>query len=438
MTIDTFDRYIYKYDSISEHPSNGVGQPLLNAWASSIFGGEPLQSDIAPYGRDILVAEYSNGSWPSMDAFFERNPSGSENFTLRKKAGEIIMNPYSVKNVKITYFPIDEETSTTSSMTRGWYNRNSHQDQVLFGDTWPQHPEYPTHPMYIILRHVWTTQSRKHPLQLGYPFSTTPYPVPSMMSSVITDAYAKANSGEWDVLTTMAELKSTLSWVLSALKRAATIIHGAKRKAKTSLTRTGDSGSSLWLEYRYALLPIIFDLENIGEAARAASRQYAFFQSTETPTISEVTASGDWQHDESLVVRHRAYIRRAYDPEQVLAQLGKSISANPFVTGWELVPWSFVIDWFVNVGDYIAALSSPSFHCDEGAVYSIKIDRYITSTYKDKNAAVLTEDSYYRFPITNSDISLTFDVDIDFRRMIDAFALSWQQTRQLFKKKRGK
>lgn len=431
MTIQTFTRYLYKYAEIVEHPSNGAGQPALNAWASASFGGGPPSSDSAPYGRDILVSEYDNGSLPSLDSFFEKNPHGSENFALRKKAGEIIMNPYSVQNVKITYFPIDEFDSSTSSMTRGWYNRNSHQDLVVNGGAWPVHPDSPTHPMYVLLKYYWTTQSRKHPLQVGYPYLPTPYPVPSMDSAIITDAYAKANSGEWDVLTTMAELKGTLGYVLTALSRAANIISGAKRKANSLITRTGDNTSSLWLEYRYALLPIIFDLENIGDAARAASRQYAYFQSTESPSISDSIDAGDWHHDETVTIRHRAYIRRAYDPEQVLAQLGKSISANPFVTGWELVPWSFVIDWFVNVGDYIAALSSPSFHCDEGAVYSMKVDRYITSIYKGQNAAVLTEDSYYRFPITNSDISLTFDVDIDFRRIIDAFALSWQQTRKL-------
>jgi hypothetical protein len=31
---------------------------------------------------------------------------------------------------------------------------------------------------------------------------------------------------------------------------------------------------------------------------------------------------------------------------------------NPLLTGWEITPYSFVLDWFVGVGDFLAAVNA--------------------------------------------------------------------------------
>jgi hypothetical protein len=51
--------------------------------------------------------------------------------------------------------------------------------------------------------------------------------------------------------------------------------------------------------------------------------------------------------------------------EYVTDQLYESgfSTAGLFALPWELIPYSFVVDWFVNVSDYLRALApSPSFH----------------------------------------------------------------------------
>jgi hypothetical protein len=48
---------------------------------------------------------------------------------------------------------------------------------------------------------------------------------------------------------------------------------------------------------------------------------------------------------------------------------------NLATVGWELVPWSFVVDWFVNVGDLLGALV-PNFGVSEiGSVTSVIVER---------------------------------------------------------------
>ena len=36
---------------------------------------------------------------------------------------------------------------------------------------------------------------------------------------------------------------------------------------------------------------------------------------------------------------------------------GKTLSTNPFLTAWELLTLSFVVDWFINIGEVIAAFT---------------------------------------------------------------------------------
>jgi hypothetical protein len=41
--------------------------------------------------------------------------------------------------------------------------------------------------------------------------------------------------------------------------------------------------------------------------------------------------------------------------DEDLAQLSAIGATNPFIAGWELLPWSFVVDYMSNVGDVIAS-----------------------------------------------------------------------------------
>lgn len=65
------------------------------------------------------------------------------------------------------------------------------------------------------------------------------------------------------------------------------------------------------------------------------------------------------------------------DPNARLAsQLG---FVNPAVVAWELVPFSFVVDWFVNVGDVLSSYTDfLGFKFLESSVTSFNKDRVTT------------------------------------------------------------
>ena len=50
--------------------------------------------------------------------------------------------------------------------------------------------------------------------------------------------------------------------------------------------------------------------------------------------------------------RLQVVLRRCYTLDEIEA---KRFGMNPVATAWELTTLSFVIDWFISVGDFIAA-----------------------------------------------------------------------------------
>jgi hypothetical protein len=44
------------------------------------------------------------------------------------------------------------------------------------------------------------------------------------------------------------------------------------------------------------------------------------------------------------------------------------------VTAWEVIPFSFVIDWFINIGQKIAFLSTQLGHHNDTTHYGVKVE----------------------------------------------------------------
>lgn len=122
--------------------------------------------------------------------------------------------------------------------------------------------------------------------------------------------------------------------------------------------------SSLWLQYQYAFKPIIMDIEDILDelqhqtfSPRLTARAQ---QAREIETSVKSTGSKGGINIDFTTHTHTRYIVRAtimYDsivtPEKRFGMTWRELPS----TAWELTPWSFVADWFINVGDYIRAIT---------------------------------------------------------------------------------
>lgn len=106
-----------------------------------------------------------------------------------------------------------------------------------------------------------------------------------------------------------------------------------------------------FLEWRYAWSPVIDDAYESAKAFEELSngpRQQIFKAVTVRKIVESVPGNYHDGLDEIMI--GRCYTYEMYEELGAFRQMGL---ANPASILWERVPWSFVFDWFIPVGNYL-------------------------------------------------------------------------------------
>lgn len=158
----------------------------------------------------------------------------------------------------------------------------------------------------------------------------------------------------------IAETGKTLLQACLALKKGNLPAVWSILKDKRSAIRRG---SDLFLQYKYGWQPMMSDIaglwklfnEQRSQAFIIASKGKSMTQEIHPvngdPGLSTVSGSG------TRSCRTKLY--GIVDPNFVRYNDRLGLS-NPLSLGWELVPFSFVVDWFVPVGQTLDALRGPA------------------------------------------------------------------------------
>lgn len=202
------------------------------------------------------------------------------------------------------------------------------------------------------------------------------------------DFISKLKPAQAQMLTTYAERRKTWGMItqravaltagliaiktgnVHALKQA----WGRHAKVRTNLRKAG----SHVLEYSFGWAPLVSDLSAAVEVVangvppvRITGRAKSPTQVAEWVPTQMAYYRGGFQNTDSWDARMGATIRMN-NPNLALAnQLGL---LNPVATLWELTPWSFVVDYVVNIGEFIS-----SFTDFAGLELT---DEYTTTSYK--------------------------------------------------------
>lgn len=157
------------------------------------------------------------------------------------------------------------------------------------------------------------------------------------------------NNG-FDALTFIAELASVKDMFLSLGKQLIT-----KR-----FPRTKRELANNWLQGRYGWRPLYGDVVNLHQAIqnfndrRTRYSERKGYKDSYTSGTSWVTGSGTnnelWFTETNLI----SYGITGCVTADIAVP---SFQFNPVRTAWELVPYSFVLDWFVSVGEAISVAS---------------------------------------------------------------------------------
>lgn len=221
----------------------------------------------------------------------------------------------------------------------------------------------------------------------GY-YSDPPRDVPSrLVSRAETIALNKLKKQSVNLAVAFAERKQTARLIESNLVKVAraaravrrldgreALLHlglvGGKRRHSSRVRPEGVT--DFWLELQYGWKPLLSDIygsvENLNQVESEGSRLIATVTGTskDTETWSKKlsdTLSGTstvWDFTKYSQLKSRVkvrldYVRTDEIPTDILTQLGLH---NPLSVAWELVPFSFVVDWSFPLGEYFNLLDA--------------------------------------------------------------------------------
>lgn len=281
----------------------------------------------------------------------------------------------------------------------------------------------------------------------------------SCAGQLLKQAQADALSGDFDLLTTIGELKETAAYIgdkFSAVSNATK----AFRSAVKGLKSGSKEYASRWLEYRYGVMPLVYSISDLAEILRKNMkwRQRGYAAVRNIYTDKGVVSNGEyflrpefpiWKvvYERTTQLECHAMVMSEADIKQLLYTL----QINPLVTAWELVKLSFVLDWFIDVGDTLASYDAV-WNPD---VVARSFSRKLTTTVKysvigptggyvhtNKDCMGLnipynysiaqdipfnmdTLFTYERYPAVSSDVAVIpqFRVKLNWKRVLDAISL---------------
>lgn len=273
------------------------------------------------------------------------------NFKARKRHGEIILNPFNLSR-------------STREKTDGFLLKGPH-------PTWGKVEFYGD----------FCHKLENAPGVIGLDTSLLHNDLPRMRDIAVISAHAKLNASGLMVGEIFSDLEKTLGMLRRPFKGCIELLHqtikatrlyyNPRRKSLKLLAR---AHANAWLERRYGWVPLIGDISTLMLQVEESRRQ-----SLTRRRVVRSLVKGEYKRTQAVTraiggqlslnldgeVRdvHSARVAAGiiYDlPEEEdrrdMARILGTRSRDLLPTLYEIVPYSFVADWFVNVGDWLQAM----------------------------------------------------------------------------------
>lgn len=262
-----------------------------------------------------------------------------------------------------------------------------------------------------------------------YPWTLTEKPYEEeLIREVVLRAADKAASAHFDGLTFAAEFGKTVEHLAHTASRFNGLTRNLARRAVGLSTKPGRLAKKLkskgpwavfqelWLEARFAWRPLIHDVEDAQEAVKHLGDDFKYSKGTgfHGITINDSYDSGLLTVDPYVQKRvietytgNRIY--RGASWVDFPGSFSNAVDGDVLRTGWELIPYSFVVDYFVDVGGWVNTLIPRLSGRYRGHQASIKTETTMTqevhsygingATYEASPVKTVIEvREYIRFP----------------------------------------
>lgn len=228
----------------------------------------------------------------------------------------------------------------------------------------------------------WLVYTARGDLQLAPNFGLTHLDPTNADNNARADLYKKIKSAQTKMSgqVFIGELREALRMIKSPAKALRDGLgaylstlekRGRGRHTKQSKRR---ALSDTWLEYSFGWAPLIGDIEGAFKAYRrimdqvstARVRGLGFSEQFGTSTVGQVAHNSllfteRYRMFKRVEVKYTAGLKDTKLGESLAADTISSfgLGAREFIpTAWELLPWSFLADYFTNIGDVLEAAST--------------------------------------------------------------------------------
>lgn len=343
-------------------------------------------------------------------------------FDIQRRGGVVPYLPCDILTRNVTHTPVGIETRQNPGTGTGSPCVVVRGEQFLPTGYWPTDPGIP-------------------PVDEG------------IIAFVMNGAISSAKDEAYDILTSLAEMGKTVDMIAGRVRSvfgyAEKAAVKARRKSNHQLqTEMLKRFTGYWLELRYGWRPLLADINNaIQQFQKVESLYQEGRRRTSqdlTRTVPEKTSYDQraiW-HAQGTYQGTRTYRGFAF----AVGSFGQGPQARPLNTAWELVPYSFVVDWFMDIGGAINAFTPIPGVDIRASGYSIKEEytKQVIFTVEDNPSelnhtsvqtqmGVFTEETtrYQRFP--SSAIVPRFYPRLDKLKFADIVGLVVQKTLKIDK-----
>jgi hypothetical protein len=206
---------------------------------------------------------------------------------------------------------------------------------------------------------------------------------------------AKVKESEAAIATTLVELPESLKMMRPSTYNLPKLMNKLRpRRSITLLGSVADYAASAWLQYRYGILPALSEVDTYRKVfSKKAEVKLTLDRRSSHETEETVDYTTDFSgrlstlipsfygHGSEVSTVDEYWVSTAYAQRSVhlASRLGLDAAAIPMAI-WERIPYSFVVDWFLDIGTWIRA-SVPQPSC---AVVGQTLSRVRKCTYTCK------------------------------------------------------